>query len=68
MSVLISKSVRDIEVKFDMTTRQKVVFGCLQATHARYFHLIIHIDGLGQHMSPIEYCTIIIYRLMVPLF
>ncbi|RHN46397.1 hypothetical protein MtrunA17_Chr7g0241771 [Medicago truncatula] len=26
------------------------------------------IDGLGQHMSPVEYHTIIRYRLMIPLF
>nr|GEX05212.1 auxilin-like protein [Tanacetum cinerariifolium] len=28
----------------------------------------IPIDGLGQHMSPVEYHTILKYRLMVPLF
>jgi hypothetical protein len=40
-----------VEVKFDMTTRQKTVFGCLQAAHAQNFLLAIQIDGLGQHMS-----------------
>ena len=57
-----------MEVKFDMTTRQKVIFGCLQAAHAQDFLLAIPIDGLGQHMSPVEYCTTLRYRLMIPLF
>jgi len=33
-SALFSKSIQDTEVKFDMTTRQKAIFGCLQPTHA----------------------------------
>jgi hypothetical protein len=57
-----------MEVKFDMTTRQKAVFGYLQAAHARDFLLDIPIDGLGQHMSPVEYRNILRYRLMIPLF
>jgi len=57
-----------MEVKFDMTTRQKAIFGCLQAPHAQDFLLAIPIDGLGQHMSPVEYRTILRYRLMIPLF
>jgi len=67
-SALFSKSVQDMEVKFDMTTRQKAIFGCLQAAHAQDFLLAILIDGLGQHMSPVEYRTILRYRLMIPLF
>ena len=67
-SALFSKIVQDMEVKFDMTTRQKTVLGCLQAAHARDFLLAIPIDGLGQHMSPLEYRTIFRYRLMIPLF
>ena len=59
MSALFSKSVEDMEVKFDMTTRQKAIFGCLQAAHAQDFLLAIMIDGLGQHMSPVEYRTIL---------
>ncbi|WJX88063.1 hypothetical protein P8452_70185 [Trifolium repens] len=65
---LFGKIVQDMEVKFNMTTREKVVFGCLRAEHAQDFILAIHIDGLGQHMSPIEYRTILKYRLMIPLF
>jgi len=67
-SVLFSKSVQDMKVKFDMTTRQKAIFGCLQAAHAQDFLLAIPIDGLGQHMSPVEYRTILRYRLMIQLF
>jgi len=57
-----------MKVKFDMTTKQKVIFGCLQAGHAQDFLLAILIDGLGQHMSLVEYRTILRYRLMIPLF
>ncbi|GJZ78586.1 hypothetical protein Tco_0643423 [Tanacetum coccineum] len=53
---------------FDMTMRQKAVFECLRAPHAQDFLLAIPIDGLGQHMSPVEYRTILKYRLMIPLF
>lgn len=58
-SSLFGKSVHDLDLKFDMTTRQKAVFGCLQATHAQDFLLVIPIDGLGQRLSPVEYHTII---------
>jgi len=67
-SALFSKSVQDMKVKFDMTTRQKAIFGCLQAPHAQDFLLAIPIDELGQHMSPVGYRTILRYRLMIPLF
>jgi hypothetical protein len=66
--VLFGKIVKEMEDKFNMTTRQKVVFGCLQAAHAQDFLLAIPIDGLGQHMSPVEYRTILKYCLMIPLF
>lgn len=57
-----------MESHFDMTMRQEVVFECLRAPHAQDFLLDIPIGGLGQHMSPVEYRTIIKYRLMIPLF
>ncbi|GKA55763.1 hypothetical protein Tco_0754835 [Tanacetum coccineum] len=60
--------VKDMEVRFDMTVRQKAVFECLRAPHAQDFLLAILIDGIGQHMSPVEYHTILKYRLMIPLF
>ncbi|PNX75891.1 auxilin-like protein [Trifolium pratense] len=34
----------------------------------RIFFYLISIEGLGQHMSPIEYRTVLKYRLMIPLF
>ncbi|KAF5782408.1 hypothetical protein HanXRQr2_Chr11g0495521 [Helianthus annuus] len=46
----------------------KAVFECLRAPHAQDFLLAIPIDGLGQHMSPVEYRTILKYRLVIPLF
>jgi len=67
-NTLFSKSVQDMKVKFDMTTRQKAVLGCLQAAHARDFLLAILIDGLGQHISLVEYRTNFRYRLVIPLF
>jgi len=67
-SALSNKSVQDMEVKFDTTTRQKTILGCLQAAHAQDFLLAISIDGLGKHTSPMKYCAILRYRLMIPLF
>jgi hypothetical protein len=46
-----------MEVKFNTTTRQKIVFGCLQTTHTEDFLLAQHIDRLGQHMSHVEHHT-----------
>ncbi|GJU04921.1 hypothetical protein Tco_1121351 [Tanacetum coccineum] len=67
-SALFSEMVKDMKVHFDMTVRQKAVFECLRAPHAQDFLLAIPIDRLGQHMSPVEYRTILKYRLMIPLF
>nr|GEX60898.1 putative reverse transcriptase domain-containing protein [Tanacetum cinerariifolium] len=66
-NVLFSEMVKDMEVHFDMTMRQITVFECLRAPHAQDFRAI-PIDGLGQHISPVEYHTILKYRLMIPLF
>ncbi|KAL6500200.1 hypothetical protein OROHE_025566 [Orobanche hederae] len=52
VSALFSKIIKDMDVKLAMTTRQKVVFGCLQDAHAQDFLFAIPIDGLGQHKSP----------------
>nr|GFA66032.1 auxilin-like protein [Tanacetum cinerariifolium] len=68
VSGLFSEMVKDIEAHFDMTVRQKAIFECLHAPHAQDFLLAIHMDGLGQHMSPVEYRNILNYRLMIPLF
>jgi hypothetical protein len=67
-SVLFSKIVQDMEVQFDMTTRQKTILGCLQVAHAQDFLPAIPIYGLGQYMSPVEYRTILRFRLMIQLF
>ncbi|GJU98036.1 hypothetical protein Tco_1327307 [Tanacetum coccineum] len=67
-NVLSCEIVKDIEVHFDMTMRQKVVFECLRPPHAQNFLLAIPIYELGQHMSPVKYRTILKYRLMIPLF
>jgi hypothetical protein len=66
--VLFGKIVQDMEDKFNMTTRENRVFGCLQAAHDQDFLLAILIDGLSQHMSSVEYRTILKYHLMIPLF
>ncbi|CAK8569707.1 unnamed protein product [Lathyrus sativus] len=57
-----------MDVNFDITTRQKSVFGCLQTTHAQDFLLAIPIDGLEKDMSPVEYHVILKYLLMIHLF
>jgi len=59
---------QDMKVKFEMTTRQKTVLGCLQAAQTYDFLLDIAIDELSQHMPPVEYRTILKYYLMVSLF
>jgi hypothetical protein len=58
--------VHNVEVDFAMIVRQKAVFGCLKAAHAQDFLLVVLIDGLDQHMSPVEYRTILMYPLMIP--
>ncbi|KAL5054250.1 hypothetical protein RYX36_034932 [Vicia faba] len=60
--------MKDIDVKFDMTSKQKVVFGCLQVAHVQNFLLAIPIDGTGQHMSSVEYRIILRYHFMILLF
>ena len=64
-SVLFYKIVKDMNVKFDMTIRQKAIFDCLQDAHAHNFLLVISLDGLGQHMSRVKYRTILRYHLMI---
>ncbi|GKE08224.1 hypothetical protein Tco_1411775 [Tanacetum coccineum] len=58
-NVLFSEMVKDMEVHFDMTMRQNAVFECLRGPHAHDFLLAIPIDRLSQHMSPVEYRTIL---------
>nr|GEV81033.1 putative reverse transcriptase domain, PPM-type phosphatase domain, protein phosphatase 2C family [Tanacetum cinerariifolium] len=58
-NVFFSEMVKDMEVYFDMTMRQKAVFECLCTPNAQDFLLAISIDGLGQHISPVEYHTIL---------
>ncbi|GJW19493.1 hypothetical protein Tco_0026929 [Tanacetum coccineum] len=67
-SSLLSEIVKDMKLHFEITVRHKAVFECLRAPHAQDFLLVISIDGLGQHMSPVEYRIILKYRLMIPLF
>ncbi|KAK2361294.1 hypothetical protein QL285_086459 [Trifolium repens] len=67
-SVLFGKVVQDIEVDFNMTIRKKSIFGCLKAEHAQDFLPAIPIDGLGEHMSPVEHRTILRYRHIILLF
>ncbi|GJT58985.1 putative reverse transcriptase domain-containing protein [Tanacetum coccineum] len=67
-STLFSEMVKDMEAHFDIIVRHETVFECIRAPHAQDFLLAIPIDGLGQLMSPVEYRTILKYRLMIPLF
>ncbi|GJW79180.1 putative reverse transcriptase domain-containing protein [Tanacetum coccineum] len=67
-NVFFSEMVKDMEVYFDITMRQKAVFECLRVPHAQNFLLAVPIDRLGQHMSPVKYLTILKYRVMIPLF
>jgi hypothetical protein len=67
-NVLFGKIVDDMQIDYNMTTRENIVFGCLKVAHAQDFLLVIHIDGLGQHMSQINYRTIFRYCVMILLF
>lgn len=40
-NAIFSKSVHDMNVTFDMTPRQKSIFGCLQATHTQVSLLFV---------------------------
>ncbi|GKD62531.1 hypothetical protein Tco_1300040, partial [Tanacetum coccineum] len=66
--LVIYKMIKDMEVRFDMIMRQKAVFDCVRALHAHDFLLAIAINMLGQHMSQVEYLTILNYHFMIPLF
>lgn len=61
-------NVKNINIKFDMKTRHITFLGCLQVTHDHEFLLPIPIDGLIQHMSSVEYRTILRYLIMIHLF
>ncbi|GKC38851.1 hypothetical protein Tco_1051235 [Tanacetum coccineum] len=63
-----SEIVKSLGVSFDLSPRQKAVVECLRAPRAQNFLTVIPIEGLGQHMSALEYRTILKYRLMIPLF
>ncbi|KAK1422142.1 hypothetical protein QVD17_25051 [Tagetes erecta] len=67
-SALFSGVVQCMGMKFDLSPRQKAVFDCLRAPRSQDFLTVIPIEGLGQHMSGLEYRTILKYRLMIPLF
>lgn len=48
-----------------MSPREKVVTRCLQPYHAKYFFFAISTLGIEQCGSPIEYCFILRYWLMI---
>nr|GEU89910.1 putative reverse transcriptase domain, PPM-type phosphatase domain, protein phosphatase 2C family [Tanacetum cinerariifolium] len=53
---------------FGLRTCQPVHMKAAALFLTKDFLLVIPIDGLGQHMSPVEYRTILKYRVMIPLF
>jgi len=67
-SSLFSKRVQDMDVKCDMPTRQKTFFGCLQASRAHEFNIVIPIYVLGQHMPNEQYHIFLKYFLVIPSF
>ncbi|KAL8205008.1 hypothetical protein R6Q57_010631 [Mikania cordata] len=67
-SALFSGIIQNLGVNFNLSPRQKAVLECLWAPHAWDFLRVVPIDGLGQHMSALEYRAILKYRLMIPLF
>ncbi|KAJ0535373.1 putative exostosin [Helianthus annuus] len=67
-NALYGEIVKRFEEKFVLSPRQRAVFECLRAPHAQDFLSVAPIEGLGQHMSAVEYRAILRYRLMIPLF
>uniref|UniRef100_A0A251SLN7 Putative reverse transcriptase domain-containing protein n=1 Tax=Helianthus annuus TaxID=4232 RepID=A0A251SLN7_HELAN len=67
-NALYGEIIKRFEEKFVLSPRQRVVFECLSAPHAQDFLSVAPIEGLGQHMSAVEYRAILRYRLMIPLF
>nr|GEU60852.1 putative reverse transcriptase domain-containing protein [Tanacetum cinerariifolium] len=61
-------SNREFGSIFNLSPRQKAVVECLRAPRAQNFLTVIPIEGPGQHMSALEYRTILKYWLMIPLF
>ncbi|GJU60725.1 hypothetical protein Tco_1238491 [Tanacetum coccineum] len=74
--VSVLASLRDTILSFDFSgfTNKDTVPSKAQQTLANVlfskmnFLLAVPIDGLGQHMSPVKYLTILKYRVMIPLF
>ncbi|GJV83123.1 putative reverse transcriptase domain-containing protein [Tanacetum coccineum] len=56
--------VKSLGVSFDLSPRQKAVVKCLRAPRAQNFLTVIPIEGLGQHMSALEYQTILKHDLV----
>ncbi|KAL8253466.1 hypothetical protein R6Q59_037159 [Mikania micrantha] len=67
-SAFFSGIIQNLGVNFNLSPRQKAVLECLRALHAQDLQRVVPIDGLGQHMSTLEYRAILKYRLMIPLF
>lgn len=47
-----------MDVNFEMSTRKKMVFIYLLASHAQKKILVISIDGLGQDMPLVKFHTV----------
>nr|GEV49537.1 putative reverse transcriptase domain-containing protein [Tanacetum cinerariifolium] len=56
---LFSEIVKSLGVSFDLSPRQKAMVECLRAPYAQNFLTVVPIEGLGQHMSALEYRTIL---------
>ncbi|GKE20921.1 nucleotide-binding alpha-beta plait domain-containing protein, partial [Tanacetum coccineum] len=44
------------------------ILSCIRASHAHDFLFTIPIDGLGQRMNHHQFCSVLCYRLSVPMF
>jgi hypothetical protein len=57
-----------MDAVFGLTARQKAVLESTRTPFAQEFLSAVPIEGLGQHMSAVEFRAILKYRLMIPLF
>ncbi|KAL8257703.1 hypothetical protein R6Q59_029744 [Mikania micrantha] len=54
--------------EFQSIPPQKIVLACFRAPHAQHFMQVVPTNGLGQHMSTLEYRVILKCWLMILFF
>nr|GEU30354.1 ribonuclease H-like domain-containing protein [Tanacetum cinerariifolium] len=58
----------DLVSNYSLSPRHVAILSCVRAPHAQDFLFTIPIDGLGQRMNHRQFCSVLCYRLAVPMF